>query len=76
MGEMVTVSGKITRKQKEKLRRYKVNVSRLIQDAVDRELREKERARVKKALDEAAEVLRKIPDEHIVESIRTGREEN
>ncbi len=75
MGDTVTVSGKITKKQKEELRRYKVNVSRLIQEAVDRELKHKERERVRQALDEAAAVLRKIPDEHIIESIREGRDE-
>ncbi len=75
MGETATVSGKITKKQKEELRRYNVNVSRLIQEAVERELRQKKKERVRRALDEAAEVLRKIPDVHIIESIRTGRDE-
>jgi post-segregation antitoxin (ccd killing protein) len=75
MGDIVTVSGKIPVEQKEKLRRYGVNVSRLIQEAVDREIRGIEEEEVRRALEEAAVVLRKIPDEHIVEAIRAGRDE-
>ena len=72
---MVTVSGKIPAEQRDKLRRYGVNVSKLIQGAVDCEIRGIEEEEIGRALDEAAVVLRKIPDEHIIGAIRAGRDE-
>jgi len=71
----VTVSAKIPRELKEKLRKLNVNVSRLIREALEREVRRREEAQLRKLAGEVSLLLKKIPDREIVKIIREAREE-
>ena len=74
MSATETVTGKITPEQKELLQKYGVNTSKLIREAVEREIKRIQEEEQKKALEKAAKVLRKIPDQDIVEIIRESRD--
>jgi post-segregation antitoxin (ccd killing protein) len=69
-----TVTGKITPEQKELLQKYGVNTSKLIREAVEKEIQRIQEEEQKKALLEAARILKKIPDHDIVDIIRENRE--
>lgn len=71
----VTVSAKVSRELYEKLKRFKVPVSRVIKRALEEEVRRREEEEVKEALSKAQGVLRKIPAGEIVDTIRSSREE-
>jgi len=70
----VTVSAKIDRELYERLKRHGVKVSRVIRRALEEEVRRREEEEARRALASAAELLRRIPPEEIVESVRDARE--
>ena len=74
MGKQVTVTAKIPAELKERLKRLGVNVSGLIREALDVEVKRLERERLRNLAEEASEILQKIPAEELVEAIRIGRE--
>ena len=71
----VSVSAKIPAEFKAKLKEYGVNLNRLINEAVAEEMRRFEDEEYRQLQKKAAEVLQKIPEEHLVELIRAGRDE-
>jgi len=71
----VTVSDKIDRELYEKLKRYGIQVSRVVRKALEEEVRRAEEEEVKKLLERMGCILEKIPSEEIVKSIRESREE-
>lgn len=71
----VTVSAKIPRELREKLRSLNVNVSRLIREAIEREVRRREEERLRALAGEASAILKKIPEGEIVKLIRETRKE-
>jgi hypothetical protein len=71
----VTVSAKIDRELYEKLKRYGIQVSRVVRKALEEEVRRAEEEEVKKLLERMGGILEKIPSEEIVKSIRESREE-
>ena len=71
----MTVTAKIPGEYREKLRRHGVNINRLVNDAVEREVRRLDEEEYRKMLGEASEILKKIPEDHLVGLIRTGRDE-
>ncbi|GAB6944128.1 type II toxin-antitoxin system CcdA family antitoxin [Vulcanisaeta sp. JCM 14467] len=71
----VTVSAKIKRELWEKLKKYNIPISDVIRKALEEAVRKAEEEELARALDEAAQILSKIPDEEIVEAIRSSREE-
>jgi predicted Fe-Mo cluster-binding NifX family protein len=71
----VTVSAKIDRELYEKLKRYGIQVSRVVRKALEEEVRRAEEGEVKKLLERMGGILEKIPSEEIVKSIRESREE-
>jgi antitoxin CcdA len=73
MSEIVTV--RIDKKTKEKLRKHKINVSETVRAALQREIQKKEKSELSEALREAGKILRKIPEDEIVKSIRQSRDE-
>lgn len=75
MGEQATVTAKIPVEHKEKLRKHGVNINRLINEAVAREVHRLDEEEYQAILKEAAKILRKIPEDHLVGLIRAGRDE-
>jgi post-segregation antitoxin (ccd killing protein) len=71
----VSVSAKIPAESKAKLKEHGINLNRLINEAVIQEIRRLEDEEYRQLLKKAANVLQKIPEEHLVELIRTGRDE-
>ena len=74
MGQTETVSSKVPAEHKRILQEHRVNISRLIQEAVEREVQRIEDEKLRKALAEASRSLQNIPDEHIIDSIRRSRD--
>lgn len=74
MSATETVTGKITPKQKELLQKHGVNISRLLREAVENEIQRIQEEEQKKALQEAAKILQKIPDQTITQIIRENRD--
>jgi len=73
MSDIVTV--RIDKKTKEKLRKHKINVSETVRVALRREIHRREKVELSEALKEAGKILRKIPDEEIVKSVRQSRDD-
>jgi len=75
LSNTVTVSAKIPRELKEKLRKLKINVSRLIREALEKEVRRKEEERLRSMAEQVSLSLKKIPREEIVRVVRESRDE-
>ncbi|MEM4029453.1 MAG: type II toxin-antitoxin system CcdA family antitoxin [Thermofilaceae archaeon] len=71
----VTVSAKIDRELREKLRKYGIPVSRVIRRALEEEVRKAEEEEVRRALRRVGEVLERIPPEELSALVRESREE-
>jgi len=74
MGEQATVCAKVPAELKEKLVSLGVNVSELIRQHLQAEVDRLERERLKKTAHEVSAILKKIPPDEFIESIRTTRE--
>lgn len=74
MGRQVTVTAKIPADLKEKLTKVGANVSGLIREALEREVKRLEKERLQKLAEEAGGILQKIPADELVEAVREGRE--
>jgi len=59
----------------EKLHKLKINVSRVIREALEKEVRRKEEEQLRKMAEQASLSLKKILTEEIVRDIRESREE-
>lgn len=71
----MTVTAKIPAEHKAKLREHGVNVNRLINEAVAREVKRLEDEEYRGLLKEAARILQKVPEDHLVELVRKSRDE-
>ena len=71
----VTVSAKIKKKVYRKLKAYNIPISKVIREALEREVEKREEKELKKLLDEAGKILEKIPEEELINIIRSTREE-
>ena len=74
MGTQATVCAKVPAELKKKLASLGVNVSELIRDSLQFEVDRLERERLKKLAEEVSVILKKIPPEEFVESIRASRD--
>jgi len=74
MGKQATVTAKIPAELKERLARLEVNVSGMIREALEREVKRVEKERLRELAEEAGEILQKIPAEELVRVVREGRE--
>ncbi len=72
MPEIVTV--RVKKSLKEKTRKYKINVSKIVRAALEDEVKKREEAELFRAISEMKVLLQKIPDEEIVKDIREARE--
>ena len=75
MGEHATVTAKIPVEHKEKLRKHGVNINRLINEAIAREVHRLDEEEYQAILKEASKILQRIPEDHLVELVRSGRDE-
>ena len=74
MSNQATVTAKIPIELKNKLSKLGVNVSEFTREALQKEVARLERERRRKLVQEASEILQKIPAEELVEAVRAGRE--
>ena len=71
----VTITAKIPKELKEKIRRFNINASRVIREALEAEVRRREEEQLKALAREVSRILNKIPEEEIVRAIRKARDE-
>ena len=71
----VTITAKIPKELKEKIRRFNINASRVIREALEAEVRRREEEQLKALAREVSRILNKIPEEEIVRAIREARDE-
>jgi post-segregation antitoxin (ccd killing protein) len=74
MVKQVTVTAKIPSELKERLVKFEVNVSGLVREALELEVKRLEREKLRRLADEAGEILQKVQAEELVEAVRAGRE--
>ena len=70
----ITISAKVDRRLVEKAKRYGINISKLVREALKREVERREREELIEKLRKAGEALTKIREEDVVSSIREDRE--
>ena len=69
-----TITVRVSRKVKEELARYRVNVSEVLRRALEEEIRMRRREELKAIAAQLGEFFAKIPEKEIVKSIREMRE--
>ncbi len=74
VSKYVTVSVKIRRETKEQLEKLGAKPSKLLKEAIEETLRKKEIVEITREIAELKEVLKKIPIEDVVKSIREDRD--
>jgi len=74
MSRYVTVSAKVRRELKEEAERLGINISAVLREALEREVRRRKLLRLKSKLEEVSEALDKIDIDRIVRGIREDRE--
>ena len=74
MSHTETVTGKIPAEHKMILQEHQVNISKLIREAVEKEVQRLKEQEQRKALNAASRLLQKIPDQTIIDSIRETRD--
>ncbi|HUV33634.1 MAG TPA: hypothetical protein VMW22_01790 [Candidatus Desulfaltia sp.] len=75
MGAQTTITAKIPAEHKAKLKEQGVNINRLINEAVAREVQRLEDMEYQEILTKAAKILQKTPEDHLVGLIRSSRDE-
>ena len=74
MSRQVTITVRIPVDLKRRLSRLEVNVNALVRRSLEREVKRLEKRRLRGLLDEAGDILRRIPPEEIAQAVRAGRE--
>jgi post-segregation antitoxin (ccd killing protein) len=72
MSEVLTV--RVDRALKEKIRKHKINASKIAREALEEEIRKREAQEMAEAVSEMKTLLSKIPDNEIVRAIRESRD--
>jgi hypothetical protein len=73
MSEVLTV--RVNRVLKEKIKKYRINVSKIAREALEEEIRKHETQEIADAVGEMKTLLSKIPDDEIVRVIRESRDQ-
>ena len=73
MSEVLTV--RVDKALKEKIKKYKISVSKITRQALDEEIRKRERQELTDAIAEMKTLLEKIPDQEITKAIRESRDQ-
>jgi hypothetical protein len=74
MNETTTVSAKISKKMRQDLEKYHVQVSEVIRAALEEEICRKEEEQLAERLDHAKTILNKVPKGMVTDIIRSDRE--
>lgn len=74
MPECVTVSTKIPKRLKEKMRTLKIKPSKLLRKAIEDEIRRKEAEQLREEIEKLKPLLEKVSIEDIVKSLREDRD--
>jgi hypothetical protein len=74
MTETVTVSAKIDVQLKKKMDELDIKPSETIRKALEREVEERTKEKLKRQMDEASEILSKLSGEEWTKAIREGRD--
>ncbi len=74
MSKYVTVSAKVKRELLEEARRLDINISKLIRESLEEEVRRRKLAKLEEKLKEKRDILEKIDVDEIVGLIREDRE--
>ena len=74
MTETTTVSAKISKKLRQDLDKYHVQVSEVIRTALEEEIRKKEEETIAERLDHAKTILNKVPKGMVNDIIRADRD--
>jgi len=75
LGKLVAVTAKIPEDLRKRLEEMGVNVSGLIREVLEREVRRLEMEKLRRLAGEAGEILRRVPAEELVKIVRESREE-
>jgi len=73
MSEVITV--RVKKSLKEKIRKHRIDISRTVREALEDEVRKREKAEIAQALSEMKAILEKVPDDEIVKAIRETRDQ-
>jgi antitoxin CcdA len=73
MSEVLTV--RVDKALKGKIRKYKISVSKIARQALEEEIRKRERQELTDAIIEMKTLLEKIPDEEIIKAVRESRDQ-
>jgi post-segregation antitoxin (ccd killing protein) len=73
MSEVVTI--RVDKVLKEKIRKYRISVSKITREALEEEIKKHERQELANAISEMKTLLNKIPDDEIVRAIRESRDQ-
>ena len=74
MGKLITVSAKVPEELKRRMDELGIKPSKVIREAIEREVRRREVEKLKKMLEDAEAVLARLSIEKVVESIREDRD--
>jgi len=75
MSKYITVSAKVPKELKEKMREMNINISQLVRRAIEEEVKRREENKLRILAAEASQALKKIPPEEITKVIRETREQ-
>ena len=73
MSEILTV--RVDKALKRKIKKYNLNVSKITRQAIEEEIKKRERQELTNAIMEMKTLLEKIPDQEIVKAIRDSRDQ-
>jgi predicted transcriptional regulator len=73
MSEVVTV--RVDKVLKKKIKKYRISVSKIAREALEEEIKKRERQELANAVNEMKILLNKIPDDEIVRAIRESRDQ-
>ncbi|MEX2702674.1 MAG: type II toxin-antitoxin system CcdA family antitoxin [Candidatus Baldrarchaeia archaeon] len=74
MSNYTVVTGKVPKKLKEKAKQLGININKVIREALENAVREKEDQIFLESLNDAANILSKINIKRVVQNIREDRE--
>jgi post-segregation antitoxin (ccd killing protein) len=73
MSEVLTV--RVDKALKEKIKKYKISVSKIARQAIEEEIKKRERQELTDAIIEMKTLLEKIPDQEIIKAVRESRDQ-
>lgn len=74
MGNLVVVTGKVPRELKKKAKKLGININRVIREALENAVRQREEELFMESLNKCAHILGKIDINRVAKSIREDRE--